>query len=448
MVPGQQRAPQRTVAPCSCPCVLLAAYVAIFSSWLGYARAENLEVYFPPGVYGYDQQLGVTVLTRAHPGYEAPGVRAGGFVISPSLNQSAFYNSNFNGTPNSGTWGTTTSASLSAFSDWTRDSLGGTLGVSHTQLFSFPNENYTDWNVGIAGGYTIDENQLRAAYYHNSYHQLNTTLGSVQSATPVADQTDTADLNYTFSFGRLNVTPDISVSSYRYGTATVANGLTQNLSFLNRNVLAGGVANRYSLNDEGGIVVVLRALTSQYPNPQRGQPSNNSNSFLLLGGLDYQSKSVWRYRLLIGVEVREFQSPAFPTRTAPIAEGQLIWQPTELTTVTGSLSRLIEDPQSAGTSGYILTNARVAVDHELRRDIILHGAIGVQYAQFLQGSAQSNFTTNIGAGWLINRNMQLSFSYYFTKQIGSSGTTTINPASVTTAAFSQNMVALALHLAL
>jgi hypothetical protein len=143
--------------------------------------------------------------------------------------------------------------------------------------------------------------------------------------------------------------------------------------------------------------VVLRALTSQYPNPQRGQPSNNSNSFLLLGGLDYQSKSVWRYRLLIGVEVREFQSPAFPTRTAPIAEGQLIWQPTELTTVTGSLSRLIEDPQSAGTSGYILTNARVAVDH---------------------------------------------------KQIGSSGTTTINPASITTAAFSQNMVALALHLAL
>ena len=277
---------------------------------------------------------------------------------------------------------------------------------------------------------------------------MNTTLGAVQSATPIADQTDTADLNYTFSFGRLNVTPDISVSSYRYGTATVANGLTQNLSFLNRNVLAGGVANRYSLNDEGGIVVVLRALTSQYPNPQRGQPSNNSNSFLLLGGLDYQSKSVWRYRLLIGVEVREFQSPAFPTRTAPIAEGQLIWQPTELTTVTGSLSRLIEDPQSAGTSGYILTNARVAVDHELRRDIILHGAIGVQYAQFLQGSAQSNFTTNIGAGWLINRNMQLSFSYYFTKQIGSSGTTTINPASVTTAAFSQNMVALALHLAL
>ncbi len=447
MVPRQHVAPQNRVLRHR-PHALMAVAAAIVGGWPIGSWAQNIDIYFPPGVYGYDQQLGVTVLTRAHPGYEAPGIRAGGFLISPSLNQSAFYNTNFNGTPNSATWGSTTAANVSAFSDWTRNSLGATLGVSHNQLFSFPNENYTDWNVGIAGGYTIDENQLRAAFYHNSYHQLGTTLGLVQSTTPVAGQTDTADLNYTFTFGRLNVTPDISVSSYRYGTATVANGLTQNLNFLNRNVLAGGVANRYSLNDEGGIVVVARAITSQYTNPQRGQPSNNSNSFLLLGGIDYQSKSVWRYRLLIGVEVREFQSPTFPTRTAPIAEGQLIWQPTELTTVTGSLSRLIEDPQSAGTNGYVLTTARAAVDHELRRDVILHASLGVQYAQFLQSGAQSNFTADIGAAWLINRNMRLSASYVFTKQIGSSGTTTINPASVTSAAFSQNVVALALHLAI
>src|SRR5262249_59855383 len=112
-----------------------------------------------------------------------------------------------------------------------------------------------------------------------------------------------------------------------------------------------------------------------------------------------------------GGEVREFQSPTFPTHTAPIAEGQVIWQPTELTTVTGALSRLIEDPQSAGTNGYVLTTAHMAVDHELRRDIILHGAIGAQYAQFLQGSAQTNLTTDISAAWLINRNMRLSISY-------------------------------------
>jgi Putative beta-barrel porin 2 len=217
MVPGQQGARQTRVLRHS-PHALMAVAAAIVGGWPSGSWAQNINIYFPPGVYGYDQQLGVTVLTRAHPGYEAPGIRAGGFLISPSLNQSAFYNTNFNGTPNSATWGSTTAANVSAFSDWTRNSLGATLGVSHNQLFSFPlpricsvrlpekaqrcpafgilkwathcwrlrgaklclqandlevsikidaalfNENYTDWNVGIAGGYTIDENQLRAAF--------------------------------------------------------------------------------------------------------------------------------------------------------------------------------------------------------------------------------------------------------------------------------------------
>jgi hypothetical protein len=427
--------------------VLTLAAGVVFG-WPLLSWSQDIEIYFPSSVYGYDQQLGVTVLSRIRPGYEAPGLRAGGFIIRPVVTQSLFYNSNFNGTPGSGTWGSDTAGSVSAFSDWSRDSLGATFGFSHNQLLSLPKESYTDWNVGIAGGYTIDQNQLRVAFYHGSNHWLGTTLGAVQSTTPIPVETNTADVNYTFTFGHLDVTPDVSFGAYQYGTATVLD-VAQNLAFLDRNVLAGGVTSRYSLSEEGGVLVVVRGLSSQYTNPQRGQPSNNSNSFLLLGGVDYQSKSVWRYRLLIGAEVREFQSPTYPAHTAPIAEAEVIWEPTGLTTVTGSLSRLIEDPQSAGTSGYVLTAANVSMDHELRRNVILRGNLGIQYAQFLQGNAQSNLTAGLGATWLFNRNMNLSFAYSFTRQLGTSGlSTSINPSSITTGEFSQNVVALALRLAM
>ena len=226
-------------------------------------------------------------------------------------------------------------------------------------------------------------------------------------------------------------------------------GTPVNLGFLDRNAFAGGVTNRYSLSDEGGVLVVLRGVSSQYTAQQPGAPNNDSTSFLLLAGLDYQAKSVWRYRLLVGVEVREFADNQFATRTAPIAEGSVIWQPTGLTTVTGSLSRQIEDPQSAGTNGYVLTQARLAVDHELRRDIILQARVGAQYAQYLQGGAQTNVTTGLSANWLMNRNMRLSFDCDFTKQIGSnSSSTTNNPTTLTSGAYNQNIVALRLHLAL
>jgi hypothetical protein len=426
--------------------VALAAGVILCSTA---SYAQNLSNYFPSGNWGYDQQLGVTVLTRARPLYETPGIRAGGFMIYPRADQGLFYNSNLNGTAaGSGTWGSYTGAGVSAFSDWSRDRLGATVGVDHQQFFSFPNENYTNWNVGLTGGYTISDSMLNVSYYHQLNHQLGTTIASVASQVPFENLSDTARIDYTFNFARLAITPDLSATSYRSGSATVA-GTTVDLSFLDRNVVAGGVTARYSMSDEGGLLVVVRGVNSTYTKPQPGLPSNNSNSFLVLGGIDYQAKSVWRYRLLAGMEVRQFQASQFAARTAPIAEASVIWTPSGLTTVTGSLSRLIEDPQSGGTNGYILTQAQLVVDHELGRNLILEAHGGVQYAQFLQGGSQTSLTAGLGATWLMNRNARLSVAYNVVKQTGTNNASnSSNPTTVTSGQFNQNVIGMTLHLAL
>lgn len=320
-------------------------------AWPLTGRAQNIETYFPTGTFGYDQELGVTVLSRARPLYETPSVHVGSFIVSPNLDNSLSYNSNVNGTPGSGSWGNRTSASVSVGSDWSRDNLDASLGVSHNQWFSFPDESETDWNIGLAGGYTIGNGSLQAGYSHQTSHQIGVSIGTVTSETPVLDQTNSAHLGYPANFSRFAITPDLSVSAYKFGTATVL-GVPLNEQFLDRDVVAAGVTTRYSMSDEGGLLGVLRGITSNFTTSVPGQPSNNSKSILLLGGLDYQAKGVWRYRLLLGVEVREFQSSQYPTHTGPIAEGSVIWTPTELTTLTGTISRAIEDPQSAGTNGY------------------------------------------------------------------------------------------------
>jgi hypothetical protein len=430
------------------PALTLALSTAVIACSTA-SHAQNLSSYFPSGNWGYDQELGVTVLTRARPLYETPGIRAGGFMIYPRADQGFFYNSNLNGTSEgSGTWGSHTGAGVSALSDWSRDRLGATVGVDHQQFFSFPNENYTNWNVGLTGGYTIDDAMLNVSYYHQLSHELGTAIATVATQVPFANQSDTARIDYTFNFARLAITPDLSATSYRYGSATVA-GTTVDLSFLDRNTLAGGVTARYSMSDVGGLLVVVRGISSRYTKQQPGQPSNNSNSFLVLGGIDYQAKDVWRYRFLAGMEVRQFEASQFPTRTAPIAEASVIWTPTGLTTVTGSLSRLIEDPQSGGTNGYVLNQAQVVVDHELKRNIIIEARGGVQYAQFLQGGSQTNLTAGVGATWLMNRNARLSLAYNIVRQTGTnSASTPSNPTTVTSGQFNQNVIGLALHLAL
>lgn len=420
------------------------------SAWPSVSEAQNIQMYFPSGTTGYDRELGITVLSRLHPLYETPSLHVGSFVVIPSFDESLFYNSNVNGIPGSSSWGSRTSGSLGVRSDWDRNSLAASLGFSHNQFFSFPNESFTDWNVGLAGGYTIGDGSIQAGYAHQTYHQIGVSIGTISSTTPVQNQVDSAHLDYTLNFSRFTVVPDISISAYRYGTATVL-GVPLNQQFLDRDVFAGGVTTRYSMSDVGSLLLVARGLASDFVSPTPGQPSNNSDSFLLLGGFDYQAKGVWRYRLLAGVEVRTFQASVYPTHTGPIIEGSVIWTPTELTTLTGTLSRTIEDPQTVGTNGYTLTQGQLVVDHELRRNVFLQMRGSVQYAQYLQtgGGSQAGFSGGGRATWLLSRRLRLSADYTFTKITGSSTSLgSFNQSIATGGQFTQSLLTITLHLAL
>jgi hypothetical protein len=424
---------------------LLAGFA--LTAWPMALHAQTIDTYFPAGVGGYDQQLGVTVQSRARPLYAAPGINFESFNIQPRLDQSLFYNSNPTGISSSGSWGSSTSASVSAGSLWSRNSLGLSLGVDTFRYFSLPTLNHTNWNIGLGGGYTIGDSQLVLAYSHQSYAQLGTSIGTVQTQTPILDQTDSAQISYTFNFSRFSVTPDFSVSAYRLGTATVL-GIPLNQQYLDRNVLAGGVTTRYAMSDEGGLLLVVRGIDSTYINQQPGVPTNDSKNFLLLGGLDYQVKGVWRYRLLAGVEMSTFAASQYSSSTSPTVQASVIWTPTGTVTVTGTLARAVQAPQSAGTNGFVLTSANLIADYEFRRNILFQARGGLQYAQYLQGGAQTNFTVGTGVSWLLNRNLRLSLDYDTTVQSGSTNfSTPINPNTLVSGHYNQSLLALTLHVA-
>lgn len=416
------------------------------------ASAENIPAYFPSGSGGYDQQLGVTVLSRQRPLYATPGINVGGFVVNPNFDQAVLYNSNVNGVAGSGSWGTRTSASISASSDWVRNSLAASIGFSNNQFFAIQGANFTPWNVGLAAGYSIDEGLLGVAYSHQSTYTLGSTIAATRTQTPTLDQTDSAQVYYTFKYFDLTISPNVSASAYRFGTSTTL-GQQFNQQFLDRDVIAAGVDNRYSLSDEGGLLFVIRGVNSNFVHPVQSQPSNNSNSLEILGGLDYQAQGPWRYRFLAGIEVRSFQARRFATRIAPIVEGSLIWTPTSLTTLTGTVSREIEDPLSAGTNGFIATQISLGVDHELLPNVFLQARIAGESIEFLQnGGQQTQISFGTAVNWLLSRNARVSLGYdYTTQSSGSSGSiggTSLNSATLTKVSFKQSVIGLTLHLAL
>ncbi len=437
-----------TSKPNTCLWKWTAAWGAIALGLPNHASAQAVYLDLPSGLAGYDSQIGVTVLSRLKPLYDAPGVQLGGFTVRANLDENLSENSNPLGSGRSGSAISQTSVSASATSNWARNSLGTSIGADHVRYFSYPAIDYTDWHVGLGGGLTLGDDQLLARYAHNSYHQIGPAIGTTNSTSPTSNETDTAQLEYTYHFFRFSITPELDVSAYRFGAATLG-GQTISQAAFDRNVFVPGVTLRYGINAQSGILVVLRDVATEYVHPQAGQYSANSNSVLMLTGIDYLPNAIWRYRLLGGAEMRFFADSHYPTETSPLVDASVIWTPTPLFTATASVSRSINDAQVAGTNGFILTKGVLEVEYELRRNVTLQGEGSVQYAEYLQGGNQNSFNLGASANWLLNRRIRVSLTYNYGEQSAISGSGLAGGNNTFgTASYRQHIVALGIHLAL
>ena len=383
--------------------------------------------YLPGGAGGYQQEPGVTVGSRLRPLYQPLGVRVGDFILHSNLAEAIGYNSNvagLGGTP--GSWFGRTTGSLAATSDWSRDQFGVAFSLDDAHFLSTPRQDYTDWMASLGGGLTLGRENLAVSYTHLSLHEDPTQIGSVLSSTPIPYQVEDFRSSYTFDRGRISVTPRVDVQLYRFGDATLL-GEPVSQANENRVVLNAGLEARYALTDRSRVVFVVEGIDSRYIDEPVGQPSDSSRSALVLGGIDYGEDGLWRYRVLLGVETRDFDAPQYASHTAPIVEANVVWTPTGMTTVLGTLSRAIEDPAAAGTGGYTLTRGRLVIDHEWWRNVLLQAHVGFETADYLQGGGtQQNVSFGAGVHWLLNRRLRLALDYSFVAQSGAANNVNLN----------------------
>jgi hypothetical protein len=389
------------------------------------AAAAWLDTLFPSGMPGYGAEPGVTVASRLRPETQPEGVPAGGFILHPAWEQSIGYDSNVLGGPAPlGSWVIGTRPSLLATSDWSRDALGLYVAADDRRYLGLPAQSRTDWTASLGGSVDIGRDRLTLAVAHIDGHEDRTDLDALPTDQPVAFQVDDLRVSYALLSGRWTVTPSLEAASWHYDATSIL-GVPSSQAYRDRTVLQGGTTVSYELAPQRTLVAVIQAIGQNYTHPSPGAASLNSTGYQALGGFDYADDAVWRYRLLLGAEHRDFAAAAYPARTAPIAEGEIAWMPSGLTTVTAVFTRSMEDAAQEGVSGFILTAGKSTVDHELQRDLLLRASAGLQRADFLQGGTpQTGYSLGVGATWLVNRRAQVSATYDFTGQQGS-GTATL-----------------------
>ena len=400
------------------------------------SAAQMLDNYIPTNLSGYDVDPGVTVTSRLRPQYASPGIRLGDVIVRPQITESIGYDA----VPVSGQRGGSTivgtDASVRAETQWSRHQLGMGVSVQDIRYLDLPRQSYTNWIIGIGGSYDIGRDTLSAQYTHFSLNQLPTGIDNTGLLQPQPYTTDAAKISYKTQLGPWTFIPSLLVAATRFADVTNPDGSIRTGAVLDRNVETASLETLYSFAPQRSAVLVVRGTTAQYLG---GQPRRNYNDISVLGGLDYSTSGSFRYRALAGYQVRTYENRAFQNNSSPIVEASVIWTPTGLTTVTGTAIYRIEDANEDTFIGYRYTQARVVVDHEYLRNVLLQGLASVQSAEYFQsGARQTVYSAGASVTWLLNRNVGLTGSYGYSSSQDSSQAQS----------YSRNIMLLQLRLAL
>ena len=396
-----------------------------------------------PSIPAFDTGPGTTVLTRAHPEFDSPGVSVGDFVVRPQLTESAGYNDNvlaLNTPSGSGLFDT--SASLGVNSNWSRDSLGALVTVDDTRYLQQPHQDQTAYTLSLGGSLDIGRDQATLAVTRQ--HQFE-ELGGIDvfnSGVPIPYDVTDVRASYLTTFGRFSFRPALDFQTYRY-----SNYQTAGIQFLgtidNLNSFQGSLTTEYELAPLRNLVLTVEGANIHYLASLAGAPARDSNGGSVLAGIDYSANSVFRYFFLVGYQVRSYTSAAFQSQQAPIVNAGVVWTPTGLTTISGSVNRQIADSTSQTQVGYTLTDGSLRIDHEYLRNVVVSGRVSVDNAVYNQvGLSQTYIGVGGSVNYLVNRNTTLSATYDFSR--GPAPTTT-NSVVVSNVPFVRNVFLLRLN---
>jgi hypothetical protein len=179
----------------------------------------------------------------------------------------------------------------------------------------------------------------------------------------------------------------------------------------------------YAISPDTALFVSGNLNQHAYPDqPPAVMYDFNSHGYEVLGGVNFQITSLLTGEVGAGYFVEDFPHVGAENLGSLALHGSVQWFPTELTTVTVKVDRLVQDSDIQESAGYVTTGGTVEVDHELRYNVILTGMFAYNNDSY-QGIDRDDerWTAGVGAKYLLTRELGLGLNFDHDSQI-STGT--------------------------
>jgi len=395
---------------------------ASLPSSYAYGQTITANVFDTVVPFSYNRGRNESVTDRARPDYEAIGVPLGGFMVFPTIKAQLGSSDNVYQTADNRVSDgfVMISPKVKIASNWAVNSLVFEASGNFKRFFKETPRNENGWVTGLSGKFSIDPEKTVGFTVRTQRYYESQFTGAAQNniSTPVRAQASTAALSAETRMARVRGVLAGDFTHVNFLPAISRLGAIVNQDDRDRDI--GRVVGHleYGLTPQVGVFVEGAGTFTGYRTPlATGLANRNSGEGRFVAGLSLDLAAKIRGSVSVGYLNRNYRSPLYSDVSGLTLNAKAEYFPSQLTTVSLSARREVEDAIFAGTGGYFNTGATLRVDHELLRNLILNAAADYERDTYRGVVAKATIIrATAGAEYFVNNLFGLNGSVYYARR--------------------------------
>lgn len=375
----------------------------------GLKRWDNIKKYGAERIIDRDRTM-----------YQPDGVRAGNYLVFPSVGTRVIFDDNVFATRTNKQSDVLFEVrpELRFQSHLPRHVLDFALGGRFTSYAEHSDLDTADGYASMNGALHIDSAHtlsvgLLSRYEHQDPFAPEAPVGA-REKTPVWHNRATLGLRR--DAGRLYGMISATADSWNFFDVKARDGSTIDQDNRDTEVLSTQLTTGYRFSPGYEVQAKVRGLRQN--SAGLGGLDRDAWGYEALAGVVGEFNPLVRWRVLGGYGIRDFDQASLGTSAATLAEAEIQWLPTQLMTVTGTARRAFADGSASDfSSGRIDTALLARLDYEAWRNLVF--TLGAEYrdSDFIgEGRHDRLYAGRIGFDYYHTKNWLFSAGYEYQHQ--------------------------------
>jgi hypothetical protein len=305
---------------------------------------------------------------------------------------------------------------LNVNSTWSRHQLRGGFASDTLFFTDFTGENRTSWRGDLEGRLDLGRSsQIGAgAVFRRNIAPRTSPETPLESIDLVQETSRAVFITGAHEFNRLRLSARAQRTNFEFGDITTVSGQVFDLADRERVEWRASGRVDYAISPDSSVFVEGAWNQREFGVlPDTGVARSSSGQTFLAGFRTDVSRLI-RGEVSVGYLRQDFDAVNVNVVSGLATRVALSYFPTQLTTLRLNAQREIQDTGVVGGAGILATQIEGGVDHELRRNVILSAGAGFNRQSFRGFARDDNFVhAEVGARYLLNRNLSLGATYRF-----------------------------------